>query len=153
MPTAAGGPSDGGSDFESPEEMMGEYAELFIGAATQPGEAVTRDDFDYSVPSLAHLDAYLGHYHDHGKPLPDGNHVAASAYLFETLRRAHGGRYLSGPETDPWVLVVGEPDCRIGVLAMSKVRGRAVHGMEDNIPFFVDGLPGLLERGQDATLT
>lgn len=137
---------------ETPEEMMAGYADAFVVGASGAASPIGLGDLDFSMGSLQHVDAYLGHYFDNGQMLSENNQLAASAYVFEVLRREHGGRYLGGPDDNPYVLVIGEPDGQIGVMVMGKVRGRAENGLEDNIPFFVEGIPAMIESKQGGTL-
>lgn len=153
QPTTEADAGRADDEGESLETTMADQADLFLMVACGGSSTIDPDAFDYSLDSLRAVDDYLGRYHETGEPLPDGNLVAASAYVSETLRATYGGRYLLGPDQqNPLVLVVGEPDCRIGVMVMGKVHGRTVNGPEDSIPFFADGIPGLLARQVDATL-
>ncbi|MGO7064450.1 hypothetical protein ACCT15_34370 [Rhizobium ruizarguesonis] len=108
---------------------------------------------DFSEGSLQLVDQVLQDFYQRQAALPDDLHFLASAYVFETARRQFGGRYLRGDEHNPFVLVIGEPDFRVGVLVMAKIKGRAVNGPEDNIPFFYAGIAPLVERRASATLT
>ena len=102
--------------------LQREYAERLAAVAAQavpPGAG----PFDFSLASLEALDAYVGRFHDEGQTMTDDTVTAATAYLFETLSAAYGGRYLTGPPADPLVLVIGEPVCQIGVMGSSKIRG------------------------------
>lgn len=137
---------------DSIEEGMAMQAADFIAAFRGPGSPVDADRLDYSEASLAHVDRILDDFYTQAAPLPNDLHFLASAYVFETARRQFGGRYLRSDDDNPFVLVIGEPKCQIGVCAMSKVRGRATNGLEDSIPFFYAGIAPLLARGVDATL-
>lgn len=99
------------------------------------------------------MDRVLQDFYQRQAALPDDLHFLASAYVFETARRQFGGRYLRGDQENLFVLVIGEPDFRVGVLVMAKIEGRAVNGPEDNIPFFYAGVAPLVERRASATLT
>jgi hypothetical protein len=67
-----------------------------------------------------------------------------SCYVYETARREHGGFYIAGDAENPFVLAIPEPEPRVIVFVQQKVRGRVSNGKEDSIPFFYDGIPGLL---------
>lgn len=117
-----------------------------------PDSPIQGGALDYSPESLDLIDRLLGDFHTRGGTLPEGLHADVSAYVFEVARRQFGGRYLRGDDENPLVLVIGEPDFQLGVMAMSKVAGRVANGPEDNIPFFYDGIAPLVARGKSATL-
>jgi hypothetical protein len=62
-------------------------------------------------------------------------------------RREFGGRYLWHDERDQPVLVVGEPNFRVAMIAWDKVRGRVGGDAGENIPFFY---AGFAERARQA---
>ena len=134
------------------EDAMASQANDFVHAFRGPASPVPEEALDYSEASLGHVDRILDDFHRRGVALPEDLHFLASAYLFETARREFGGRYLRGDDDNTFVLVLGEPDCQIGIMAMAKVAGRAANGPEDDIPFFYAGIRPALDRGQDATL-
>ena len=94
----------------------------------------------------------LQDFYEQQAPLPEDLHFLASAYVFECARRQYGGRYLRGDDANPFVLVIGEPDCQIGFCAMEKVAGRASNGPEDSLSFFYDGIAAPLQRKASVTL-
>ncbi len=134
---------------ESIEAAMAPQAAAFVQAFSGRGSPVDGAKRDHSPASLAVVDGILEDFHRQGAALPEDLHFIASAYLFEVARCAYGGRYLRGPASDPFVLVTSEPECGIGLHAMSKVRGRAVTGPEDSIAFF-KGIAPLLARKESA---
>lgn len=109
------------------------------------------DKLDYSEASLALVDRLLA---EATSWVSDLTHFQfnelvenISAYILEVGRREFGGRYMWHEGQDQPVLVVGEPDCRIGVLTREKVRGRLGGDDGDQIPFFY---AGFAERARDA---
>ncbi|MGZ9720282.1 hypothetical protein [Rhizobium miluonense] len=134
------------------EDAIASQAADFVNAFSRPGAPIDGPKLDYSEDSLNLVDQVLQDFYQNQAQLPDDLHFVASAYVFETARRRFGGRYLRGDQDNPFVLVVGEPDCRIGVMVMGKIRGRTTNGPEDNIPFFFAGIAPLVERRKDATL-
>lgn len=108
---------------------------------------------DYSPESLVAVDEYLDRMHQRRVTLSQEQWYGAAAYIFEVARRQYGGRYLRGhDEENPFVLVIGEPEFQIGFCAMGKVQGRVRNGMEDNIPFFYQGLERPVSQRSDATI-
>ena len=134
------------------EEGMASQANDFIDAFRGQGAPIDADALDYSEESIALVDQVLQDFHEQSAELPDDLHFLASAYVFECARKRYGGRYLRGDEENPFVLVMGEPDCQVGFCAMSKVQGRVKNGPEDSLQFFFAGIEGPLSRKTDATL-
>ena len=62
-----------------------------------------------------------------------------SAYIFEVARRNYGGKYYWYEQLAQPILVTGQPDFEISLLALEKVKGRLKNGKEDNIPYFFQG--------------
>jgi len=62
-----------------------------------------------------------------------------AAYVLEVSHRAHGGYFEWWHEHNAPVLVVGGPDCHIGLFALEKIRGRLAGDPADNVRFFYDG--------------
>lgn len=69
------------------------------------------------------------------------------SYLLEVARTAHGGEFLWHQEQEQPVLVVGEPNHHIAIMAFQKIRGRLNGDKAHNIPFFYQGFD---ERVQSA---
>lgn len=134
------------------EEGMASQANDFIEAFRGDGSPVNADELDFSRNSLELVDRILQDFHLQEAPLPDDLHFLASAYVFECARRKYGGRYLRGDDNNPFVLVIGEPEFQIGFCAMEKIRGRAVHGPEDSIQFFFDGIETPCREERNVTL-
>jgi hypothetical protein len=97
---------------------------------------------DYSEGSLAVVEEVLAEIASFGPLGPKEMDALVSlvgAYILETAVRAHGGVFYWHDQRDQPVLVVGEPDHHIGLLAFDKVRGRLSGDEADNIPFFYEG--------------
>lgn len=146
---AAQGPIDTPSSVDA---RMESQASAFVEAFSSPDSSAGEKGFDYSEASLELVDNMLDGYYRDGASLPGDVHVLASAYVFEVARRAFGGRYLHGDADNPFVLVIGQRPAEVGVCVMAKIRGRAVNGPEDNIPFFYAGIAPLVAAGKNATL-
>ncbi|NKC51228.1 hypothetical protein HED63_14595 [Ochrobactrum cytisi] len=99
------------------------------------------------------VDSILHDFYLQKAQLPEDLHFLASAYVSETARQQFGGRYLRADKDNSFVLVIGEPEFRVGVLVMAKVKNRSLNGPEDSIPFFYEGIAPLVERKANATLT
>lgn len=135
------------------EDAMASQATDFVNAFSNPSAPIDVSKLDYSENSLQFVDQILDDFYRKQVQLPEDLHFLASSYVFETARRQFGGRYLRGDQDNPFVLVIGESEFRLGVLVMGKIRGRAIKGPEDSIPFFYAGIAPLVEKRADATLT
>jgi hypothetical protein len=95
---------------------------------------------DFSEASLVSLDRYLAELAEElTKPQKENAAELFAAYVLEVARRAHGGFFQWWEERQAPVLVVGAPECHIGILTSDKVRGRLNGDAADNLPFFYDG--------------
>lgn len=47
------------------------------------------------------------------------------------------------------ILVAGEPDFSVAIKAWEKVKGRLENGVEDNIPFYIEGYREHVEQGKN----
>lgn len=111
---------------------------------------------DYSQASLRTIDDYLEALHLGVEPPALTLESAVqliTCYIYETARREHGGFYIEGNAENPFVLAIPEPEPRVIVFVQQKVRGRIANGAEDSIPFFYDGIPGLLATDGISWLT
>lgn len=108
-------------------------------------------ELDFTEASLAIVEEMLAEAAPFASELPPGQLLGLvqqfGCYILEVGRREFGGRYLWHDERDQPVLVVGEPKCRIAMIAWDKVRGRVGGDEGDNIPFFY---AGFAERARKA---
>jgi hypothetical protein len=73
--------------------------------------------------------------------------IKIGAYIFEVARQNFGGQYYWYDKLDQPVLVTGQPEFEMSLLAYEKVKGRFENGSEDNIPFFFAGyVEGVKEK-------
>jgi hypothetical protein len=63
-------------------------------------------------------------------------------YILEVGFRQHGGRFSWYEERKQPVLIVGEPEFHVAMIAFDRVRGRLSGDLGDNIPFFYQGFSG-----------
>ena len=63
----------------------------------------------------------------------------AGAYIFEVAKQNYGGKFFWYDNLNQPILVAGQPEFEISLLAFEKVKGRLENGYEDNIPFFFQG--------------
>jgi hypothetical protein len=98
---------------------------------------------DYSVKSLDVIDNVLEEVSDFYDDMNEDqkNNIVSSvgSYIFEVARKNFGGRYFWYDKLNQPILVTGQPDFEVSILAFEKVRGRLVNGKEDNIPFYFAG--------------
>lgn len=71
-----------------------------------------------------------------------------SAYVFEVARRMCGGVYHWDYEREQPVLVTGEPDFEVALLAQEKVKLRFTQGKAHNIPFYFEEYLKAVEEGK-----
>jgi hypothetical protein len=141
------------ADMPAPlEERMASQAADFVAAFSAAGSPIDGSKLDYSSASMVWVDQLLDDFFQRKAPLPDDLHFMTSAYVFESARRAFGGRYLRGDHENPFVLVIGAAKAEVGVCAMAKVRGRATLGPEDSLHFFCQGIAPAVQRGVSAML-
>ncbi len=98
---------------------------------------------DFSIESLKELDDIL---EENSLFFKQADHetkrkmiIKAGSYVFEVARHNFGGKYYWYDRLDQPILVTGQPDFEMSLLAYEKVKGRFENGQEDNIPFFFDG--------------
>nr|WP_315258686.1 hypothetical protein [uncultured Flavobacterium sp.] len=98
---------------------------------------------DFSVKSLIVLDQLLEDVSDFYEDMDDAqqqNIVSkAGAYIFEVAKQNYGGKFFWYDNLNQPILVAGQPEFEISLLAFEKVKGRLENGYEDNIPFFFQG--------------
>jgi len=98
---------------------------------------------DWSVASLQAVVEMLVEVSDYVADLDEA--VVTSlvqqlgCYVLEVGRRAFGGTYFWHEEGEQPILVVGEPDAHVALMAWSKVTGRITGDAGDDIVFFFDG--------------
>ena len=98
---------------------------------------------DYSPASLAAVDDILaevsGYVSELDEAVVTGLVQQLGCYVLEVARRAYGGTYYWHEEGEQPVLVVGEPEAHVALMAWSKVTGRVTGDEGDAIPFFFEG--------------
>ena len=72
----------------------------------------------------------------------------AGSYIFEVARRNYGGKYYWYDQLNQPILVTGQPEFEISILAFEKVKQRIENGNEDNIPFFFAGYSERVKKGK-----
>ena len=137
----------GQSDISSSENMpktleegMAMQAVDFVNAFSAPGAPIDGSQLNFSATSLQLVDQVLNDFYLRQVPLPDDLHFLISAYIFETVRRVFGGRYMRDEAPDEFVLVIGEPEFDVGICVMSKVLKRVANGSQDSIVAFYEGI-------------
>ncbi|MBD8389006.1 hypothetical protein [Dysgonomonas sp. BGC7] len=100
-------------------------------------------NLDFSIDSLQALDEIIEENMHFFKQADDETKrkmiIKIGSYIFEVARRNFGGRYFWYDRLDQPILVTGQPEFEMSLLAYEKVKGRFMNGTEDNIPFFFDG--------------
>jgi hypothetical protein len=131
-----------------------------IAQAAERAVAMCQDrggELDYSVASLDVVEEMLAEAGQYLSTLTkeqvNSLVQAFGCYILEVGRRTFDGRYLWHDDRNQPVLLVGEPDFRVAVLAWDKVRGRLQGDTGDNIPFFYAGFAEGVKRAGPGTDT
>lgn len=113
------------------------------------------DLLDYSESSLSVVEEILAEASAYVDEMPEDQTEALvhllGSYILEVGRREFGGKYYWHDGRDQPVLVVGEPDYRIAILALDKVRGRLSGDDAENIPFFYQGFAARARNPEPGT--
>ena len=101
------------------------------------------NSLDYSRSSLAIIEDILSEASEFYSELEEGQIRTivqeVGCYILAVAHRQFGGVFFWHDERDQPVLVVGEPEKHVAILAWDKVKGRLSGDAGDNIPFFYDG--------------
>ena len=116
---------------------------------------------DYSESSLKVLDNEILSLFSENKDDMDSGMLEdivaqAGSYIFEVARRNYGGKYYWYDQLNQPILVTGQPNFEISILAFEKVKQRIENGNEDNIPFFFAGYSERVKKsvkGDNALIT
>ncbi len=110
---------------------------------------------DFSRKSLEVIEAALAEAAPYHSEIPrDQSRTLVQqfgCYVLEVARREFGGRYLWHNELQQPVLVVGEPQVHVAMVAWSKVQGRLAGDEADNISFFYSGFAERVTNAQAGT--
>lgn len=107
---------------------------------------------DFTVESLKKVDNILEEVSDYLNEMEEVQVKTiiqkTSAYIFEVARKNYGGKYFWYEQLAQPILVTGQPDFEISLLALEKVKGRLKNGKEDNIPYFFQGYMDRVEKAK-----
>jgi hypothetical protein len=135
---------------ELPEQIARSAAKAVALCESRDGRRM-----DYSEASLAIVEEMLAEAAECAAEItPDQLTTLAQdfgSYVLEVGRREFGGRYCWHHEQDQPVLVVGEPEFRVAIMAWDKVRGRLAGDVGDNIPFHYAGFAERARAAQPGT--
>lgn len=130
---------------EIAREPVNEFTQQMIDVSSQCVERFQGrfSGLNFSVESLKVVDTILEEVNEFKEDMSEGqiNSVVQTvgSYIFEVARRNFGGRYFWYDQLNQPILVTGQPNFEISLLAFEKVKGRIQNGKEDNIPFFFQG--------------
>ncbi|VTT99054.1 Uncharacterized protein OS=Shewanella sp. HN-41 GN=SOHN41_03035 PE=4 SV=1 [Gemmataceae bacterium] len=137
---------------------MAELAELIAQTAAEAVETAEMMGYgalDYTPASLAVLEEVLaGIAAGFAELTLDQRRVASQqfgCYVLEVAHREFGGRYAWFEQRDQPLLVVGEPEFRVALIAWDKVLGRLSGDPADSIPFFYTGFAERVRRAVPGT--
>ena len=98
---------------------------------------------DYTAESLGMVDEMLAEVAGYATELPEeavvGLMQQLGCYVLEVARRRFGGTYYWNEEAEQPILVVGEPDAHVAIMAWSKVLGRLTGDVGDSVEFLFQG--------------
>jgi len=98
---------------------------------------------DFSVKSLSIIDLFLNEISKFYKKIETEQLESITSktgcYILEVARQNFGGKYYWYDKLNQPILVTGQPEFEMSLLAIEKVKGRLKNGIEDNIPFFFEG--------------
>lgn len=99
------------------------------------------DGLDYSESSFTVLDDEILRLLSENKDDVDSGMLEDiiaqfGSYIFEVVRRNYGGKYYWYDQLNQPILVTGQPEFEISILAFEKVKQRIKNENEDDIPFF-----------------
>jgi len=98
---------------------------------------------DFSVKSLEVVENALQEASEfYDEMSEDGKEnliTSVGSYIFEVARRNFGGKYFWYEHLNQPILVTGQPEFEVSIVAFDKVKGRLENGKEDNIPFYFAG--------------
>lgn len=122
------------------ERITGAYNEMLDGA------------LDFTVNSLIALDELLEQFHENQKDIDEemkSDVIAqAGSYVFEVARRNYGGKYFWYDQMNQPILVTGQPNFEISIIAFDKVKMRIENGKEDQLPFYFKGYEERVKQGK-----
>lgn len=111
---------------------------------------------DFSVKSLNVVENALDEASDFYDEMNEDQRQnlikTAGSYIFEVARRNYGGKYFWYDQLDQPILVTGQPDFEVSILAFEKVKGRLENGQEDNIPFYFAGYTDKVQNKQSGMI-
>ena len=145
MPTSATDPQ---TDLASQIRMK---AELAVAQFQQQ----TKKRLDYSEKSLSAVDEILeevsGYKAQMSKTNIDTIVEIMSAYILDVAYRQYGGVFQWHAQSEQSVLVIGEPQFQVAIMAFDKVRGRLSGDRSDDIPFFFQGFAERVKSAMPGT--
>ena len=114
------------------------------------------DGLDFSIKSLEAIDNALDEASDFYEEMDEGQKQnligSVGSYIFEVARKNFGGRYFWYDQLNQPILVTGQPDFEVSILAFEKVKGRLENGKEDNIPFYFAGYVERVNKKQSGMI-
>lgn len=126
---------------------MSKSAEFFANSNSDRSQ-----ELDFSVKSLVIVENALEEASDFYEEMNENQKQnlisSAGSYIFEVARRNFGGKYFWYDQLKQPILVTGQPNFEVSILAFDKVKGRLENGKEDNIPFFFSGYVERVKKKQ-----
>ena len=111
---------------------------------------------DFSVKSLDVVDNVLEESSDFYEEMNEQQRqnliTSVGSYIFEVARRNFGGKYFWYDHLNQPILVTGQPEFDVSIIAFDKVKGRLENGKEDNIPFYFAGYVERVQKKESAMI-
>lgn len=140
------------------QEQLDDFTKDMVNSANFCVESYS-DKFnglDFSVNSLKVVDDMLDEASDFYEEMNDNQRQnlisTVGSYIFEVARKNFGGRYFWYDQLNQPILVTGQPEFEVSILAFDKVKGRLENGKEDNIPFYFQGYEERVKNKQSGMI-
>lgn len=130
--------NEGSEQIDDYTRDMIKSADFFISSSSNRFTGL-----DYSVKSLEVVENALEEASDFYDEMEEKQKQSlinsVGSYVFEVARKNFGGKYFWYDQLNQPILVTGQPEFEVSILAFEKVKGRLENGKEDNIPFYFAG--------------
>jgi len=111
---------------------------------------------DFSVKSLEVIECALEEAFDFYDEMSQEQKQdlinSVGSYIFEVARKNFGGKYFWYDKLNQPILVTGQPEYEVSILAYDKVKGRLENGKDDNIPFYFAGYTERVKNKQSGMI-
>jgi len=127
------------------EEELDDFTKEMHGEAIYLIKKIEKEytGLDFSIKSLSVIENFLEQtskfYNKIGKDQLEAITNKTGCYILEVARQNFGGKYYWYDKLNQPILVTGQPEFEMSLLAVEKVKARLKNGIENNIVFFFEG--------------